>query len=188
LSKLAAEAGEEDDTRRAAHGHACSRKKSSRKFATRSEAMSGDHRPRPSSRRRCAGWSAAPRRRRADRAVAEGAVDALERARRASQTLDQALRDCAFDPRELERVEERLFALRGGGAQIFGAVDELPALAEKFAADLAALDAGEARLAAEQAASEAEALYARRADALSKARKAAAKTLDKAVQAANSRR
>ena len=31
----------------------------------------------------------------------------------AQQAIDQALRDAEFDPRALEQVEERLFALRG---------------------------------------------------------------------------
>ena len=56
------------------------------------------------------------------------------------------MRDARFDPRELERVEERLFALRAAARKYSAPVENLAALAEKFAADLAALDASEARL------------------------------------------
>ncbi len=52
----------------------------------------------------------------------------------AAQALDQALRDADFDPRELEQVEERLFALRAAGRKYLVPVDALPELAEKFAA------------------------------------------------------
>ncbi len=63
-------------------------------------------------------------------------------------------------------------------------VDDLPALAEKFAADLAALDAGEARLVALGKAREpAEAHYRACAAALTKARLKAVKALDSAVTA-----
>ena len=73
----------------------------------------------------------------------DAALNALDLA---GQALDQALRDADFDPRELERVEERLFALRAAGRKYGVPVDALASRAEKFAAELAALDAGEARL------------------------------------------
>ena len=53
-----------------------------------------------------------------------------------------------YDPQELERIEERLFALRAAGAQIQCPVDGLAALARRYAADLALIDAGAERLAA----------------------------------------
>ncbi len=102
----------------------------------------------------------------------------------AQQTLDQALRDAQFDPRALERVEERLFSLRAASRKYSAPVDHLPALAEKFAADLAALDASEARLKKltkeRDAANEA---YRACAAKLTKARQAAVKELDAAVNA-----
>ena len=61
------------------------------------------------------------------------AMDALEIA---TQSVEAALRACDFDPRELERVEERLFALRGMARKYSCAVEGLPALAEKYAAEL----------------------------------------------------
>ncbi len=102
----------------------------------------------------------------------------------AGQVLDQALRDADFDPRELERIEERLFALRAAGRKYGVPVDALPALAEKFAAELAALDAGEARLTALTRELEAaESAYGAAARVLSEARKKAAAALDAAVNA-----
>jgi DNA repair protein RecN (Recombination protein N) len=53
----------------------------------------------------------------------------------AGQALDRALRDADFDPRQLERIEERLFALRAAGRKYGVPIDALPSLAEKFAAD-----------------------------------------------------
>lgn len=102
----------------------------------------------------------------------------------AAQTIQEALRACDFDPRELERIEERLFALRAAGRKYAVPVDDLAALAEKYASDLAALDAGEAHLVKlRKAADEADAKFAALAAALSKARAKAAAALDKAVNA-----
>ncbi len=109
----------------------------------------------------------------------DSALNALDLAQAA---LDQALRDAEFDPRALEQVEERLFALRAAARKYGAPVDRLPALAEKFAADLAALDAGEARLVALAKAREAaESHYRACAAELTKARQKAAKALDAAV-------
>jgi DNA repair protein RecN (Recombination protein N) len=109
----------------------------------------------------------------------DGALNALDFA---AQALEQALRDAEFDPRELERVEERLFALRAAARKYAVAVDTLPKLAAKMADDLAALDAGEARLThLAQAALHAEATYRTAAETLSRSRIAAAGGLDKAV-------
>ena len=100
----------------------------------------------------------------------------------AQAALETALRETAFEQGELERVEERLFALRAAARKHGTSVDQLPALAEKFAADLASIEAGEARLselkAAADSASEA---YHAACATLSKARAASAARLDKAV-------
>ncbi len=102
----------------------------------------------------------------------------------AQQALDQALRDAEFDPRALEQAEERLFALRAAARKYGAPVDQLPALVEKFAADLAALDAGEARLVALARAREAaDSHYRACAAELTEARQKAAKALDVAVAA-----
>ena len=109
------------------------------------------------------------------------AVVALEEA---GETLQAAVRVAEFDPRLLERVEERLFALRAAARKFDVPVDALPALAETMAADLAALDESEGslkRLEAELA--EAEAAYVTLATALSAGRIRAASALDAAVKA-----
>ncbi|MGO9006499.1 MAG: DNA repair protein RecN [Beijerinckiaceae bacterium] len=102
----------------------------------------------------------------------------------AGQTIAQALRDADYDPYELERVEERLFALRGASRKFGVAVDALPTLAEEIAADLAGLDAGEARLARlEKAVGAAQAAYDSAARSLSAGRQQAASGLEAAVNA-----
>ena len=87
----------------------------------------------------------------------DAALNALDEAR---GHLEHALRVADHDPQELERIEERLFALRAAGRKYNSPVDALNALAEKYAGDLALIDAGAERLAAlEKAAKEAEARY-----------------------------
>ena len=110
----------------------------------------------------------------------DAAVNALSEA---ASCLEAALRAADFDPRELERIEERLFALRAASRKYSVSVENLPALAEKFESDLAALDAGEALLAKlTKRVGEAKAAYDSAAAALSAKRRKAAGELDKAVQ------
>jgi DNA repair protein RecN (Recombination protein N) len=109
------------------------------------------------------------------------ALDALENA---SQALDSAVRNAEFDPRELERIEERLFALRAAARKYAVAVEALPALAQSFGRDLEALDAGEANLVTLAATARlAEERYVSTAATLSAGRKRAASRLEKAVNA-----
>ena len=109
----------------------------------------------------------------------DAAIDALESA---GQAIDSAVREAAFDPRELERTEERLFALRAAARKYTVVVEALPALALSFGRELEALDAGEANLVAlAQAGRLAEQSYVAAAAALSAGRKRAAARLDKAV-------
>ena len=111
----------------------------------------------------------------------EAALGALEEAR---DGLERALIAADFDPKELERIEERLFALRAAARKYGASVDDLAAVAARFASDAEAIDKGAERLAALQAAEkEAEAAYWAAADKLSAARKKAAAALDKAVDA-----
>ncbi len=63
------------------------------------------------------------------------------------QELDAALRETEFDPRELEAVEERLFALRAAARKYSVAVENLPDLAVKLSDDLDNLNSGEEKLA-----------------------------------------
>jgi DNA repair protein RecN (Recombination protein N) len=109
----------------------------------------------------------------------DAALTALDEAR---AQLDAALIAANHDPQELDRIEERLFALRAAGRKYNVAVDGLAALNARHAADLAALDQGAADLTAlEATAREAEAAYDKAAAALSAARRKAAAKLDKAV-------
>lgn len=73
----------------------------------------------------------------------DGALNQLSDAQMA---VERALRNTEFDPKELERVEERLFALRGASRKYSVPVAELPALAVRMISDLADLDAGEEKL------------------------------------------
>lgn len=109
---------------------------------------------------------------------------ALNHLSNAQMEVDAALRKTEFDPRELERAEERLFALRAAGRKYSVAVANLPALAEKMKADLADLDAGEEKLAAlEKLAAAARVEYDRAAVALSAKRRDGAGVLAEAVMA-----
>ena len=107
---------------------------------------------------------------------------ALDTLSAAQMEVEAALRRTEFDPRELERVEERLFALRAAGRKYSVAVVDLPAMAEKMVADLADLDAGEERLGElEAAVHETRAHYDHLAQQLSAKRRNAAQSLADAV-------
>jgi DNA repair protein RecN (Recombination protein N) len=109
----------------------------------------------------------------------ETAINALEEAR---DGLERALRAADFDPQELERIEERLFALRAAARKYRTTVDQLPEVAARFAADLEAIDRGSKNLIKlEAAAKETEAAYRASAEKLSAARKKAGVALGKAV-------
>ncbi|SFV03760.1 DNA replication and repair protein RecN [Methylobacterium sp. 174MFSha1.1] len=114
-------------------------------------------------------------------AALDNALVALDEVR---TSLEDALQAAEFDPRELERVEERLFGLRAAARKYNVAVDDLAALRERYEGDVAVIDAGEealGRLEADLAS--ADAAYLEKAQALSKGRRKAAAALDKAVQA-----
>ncbi|SEI19774.1 DNA repair protein RecN [Tardiphaga sp. OK245] len=107
------------------------------------------------------------------------AINALEEA---DQHLAAALIAADFDPAELERIEERLFALRGAARKYSTPVDGLAALAAKYFADVATIDAGAGQLKGlETAASEADKKYSAAATKLSAARIKSAEKLNKAV-------
>ncbi len=109
------------------------------------------------------------------------ALDNLEEARRG---LEEAMRACAFDQSELERSEERLFALRAAGRKHQVAVDDLPAVAAEFSARLADIDVGGERLKTlEASVAAALAAYAKAALTLSNRRGETAKALEAAVNA-----
>ena len=109
----------------------------------------------------------------------DAAINALEETR---AHLEAALAAADFDPAEMERNEERLFALRAAGRKYNVQVDDLAALARQYKTDIALIDAGEEQLKAlASAAKEADAAYRKAAEALSKARVKAGAALDKAV-------
>lgn len=117
---------------------------------------------------------------------AEPALDALGRAldalAEAETALERLAHDSGPDPRRLEQVEERLFALRAAARKHMVAVVELPALVAQLKARLAALDAGTDRVAAaERAAAETRAAYLAAAGRLTEARREGAGKLEKAV-------
>ncbi len=184
LSALAPESGEERDLGEARATMMASEKVAS-ELRDAHEAVSGQGSP-------AAGLAALVRRleRRAAQAPAliepcTTALDAvLVALDGAEAALGAALEAADYDPRELERVEERLFALRAASRKYGCAADELPGELERAAAELAALDAGEAsldRLKADLA--EAAETYAAAAARLTAGRRKAAAALDKAVNA-----
>jgi DNA repair protein RecN (Recombination protein N) len=109
------------------------------------------------------------------------AIEALDGATRA---VEAAMEACEFDPHELERCEERLFALRATSRKYAAPIETLPALAQRYADDLAALETGRSEVARLQVrASEAKGAYAAAASALSAAREKSARALERAVTA-----
>jgi DNA repair protein RecN (Recombination protein N) len=111
----------------------------------------------------------------------DAALSSIEEAR---SHLALALRTADHDPTELERIEERLFALRAAGRKHNVPVDELPALAARHAADLGRIDAGAEELAGLGTLSrEARERYRAAAAMLSDRRARAAEKLDRAVNA-----
>src|SRR5918995_976978 len=110
----------------------------------------------------------------------DAALIAIDEAR---ASLEEAIRQTEFDPRELEQAEERLFALRAAARKYNVPADRLAELRERFVSDVQAIDAGEERLTAlERALAAAEEAYVAAARTLSAGRRRAAKALDSAVQ------
>ncbi len=124
----------------------------------------------------------------ADRAegALDGAIDAIGRAQvelgEAQDGVMRAIEAMAFDESDLERTEERLFAIRALARKHGVLADDLSGFAEQLRARLQALDAGDAdlsRLGVEL--KEAQAGYDAAAQVLSDARNAAAARLDTAM-------
>ena len=112
-------------------------------------------------------------------AALAAAQDALAEAEAA---LSRLMNEGGPDPRRLEQVEERLFALRAAARKHSVAVVELPTLLADLRARLEALDAGSGRVAAlERDEAAARKAYLTAAAALTEARREAAARLEKAV-------
>ena len=123
---------------------------------------------------------------------AEGQLDepigALSRALveldEAATGVSRCLETLSFDPQELERTEERLFAIRALARKHDVLPDDLGGFADDLRGKLRALDQGDADIRAlGQDLADAEAAYDAAATALNAARTKAAKRLDKAVMA-----
>ena len=120
--------------------------------------------------------------------LAEAPLAALDRAMaelaEAQAGVGACLDALRFDPLELERLEERLFAIRALARKHAVVPEDLPGLAADFTRRLEAINGGAGNLAALEAmAQAAEAGYRDRAAALSAARHEAAGRLDRAVMA-----
>lgn len=116
----------------------------------------------------------------------DAALKALDQAAesvvQAMSELDIAANRVDLDPRHLEQVEERLFALRALARKHNVDVTALAGLHDKLARQLASIEDGGQRLAAlKRAELQARAAYSEVATKLSHARKEAAKGLDQAV-------
>ncbi|HOZ33668.1 MAG TPA: AAA family ATPase, partial [Tabrizicola sp.] len=123
---------------------------------------------------------------------AEGQLDAamaaLNRALielgEAQAGVERALDVLDFDPGELERVEERLFAIRALARKHGVLADDLGSFAGDLRARLAAIDGGAAGIARlQKAVAEAETAFATEAARVTTARRAAAVRLDAAMAA-----
>ncbi|MCK5089432.1 MAG: DNA repair protein RecN, partial [Hyphomicrobiaceae bacterium] len=114
--------------------------------------------------------------------VAEALERVLTETDDARDKIQEAIALTAFEPGDLERAEERLFALRALGRKHRVQVDDLAALTERLETELAALDRSEGRAGElDKAALAARKAYEVGAIALSKARHDVAKRLDKDV-------
>ncbi len=116
--------------------------------------------------------------------VCKAIDEALNSLALAQDGIDYAMREIDFDPRVLEQVEERLFALRAAARKYSVMVEGLPALRDKMDADLADLDAGAEKLVQlEGQASELRSAYDAAAGKLSASRTETAEHLKAAVMA-----
>ncbi len=126
----------------------------------------------------------------ADRAegLLDAPVEALGRALtelgEAAQGVERALERLSHDPREMEAVEERLFAIRAAARKHGIPADDLGGFADDMRAKLHTLDTGAADLKTLHARlAGADAAYAGEAERLSAARAGAAAALDRAILA-----
>jgi DNA repair protein RecN (Recombination protein N) len=116
----------------------------------------------------------------------DAAIAALDRATleagEAVTQIETAARGLERDGSSLEKIEERLFALKALARKHNVAIDALPVLRQAIGARIAALDdGGAAALRLERRAAEARQDYVAAAEHVAKERRAAAKKLDAAV-------
>ncbi|WP_336288256.1 DNA repair protein RecN [Bartonella sp. CB60] len=116
--------------------------------------------------------------------VVKSIDDALHALATAQDGIEAAMRALDFDTGELERIEERLFALRGIARKYHVSADELAQLRDKMDAELVDFEEAQITLKRfEDEAREAQRNYDTLAQALSMKRKEAANRLSKSVMA-----
>ncbi|WP_269713652.1 DNA repair protein RecN [Caulobacter sp. NIBR2454] len=109
---------------------------------------------------------------------------ALVEAQEAAAAVDAAADAFEFEPDQLEKAEERLFALRGMARKLNVSVEELPLLRAEYAQRLQSVESvGESLVTAEREAAEAREAYLFAAETLTAERKAAGDRLAAAVEA-----
>jgi DNA repair protein RecN (Recombination protein N) len=118
----------------------------------------------------------------------DGAIAAAERAAaetaEAAAGLGAAAQALELDPGELDRVEERLFALRALARKHGIGIGDLPLLRARLAERLAAIETGaEDAITLDREAASARARYVAIAEAVSASRARTAQRLDKAIEA-----
>src|SRR5690606_6192897 len=115
-------------------------------------------------------------------AAAEAVDRTLVEAQEAEAAIDSAADAFDFRPDQLEKAEERLFALRGMARKLNVSVEELPGLRARFADQLRAIESSEDELrAAEADVAAIEAAYRTEAAKLSELRQRAGEKLAEAV-------
>jgi DNA repair protein RecN (Recombination protein N) len=108
----------------------------------------------------------------------------LQEMAEAQRAINEAEISFSFDPKKLEKAEERLFALRALARKHRVQVGELPELLTRLEADLQSIfDGGELLRRLEDGEKQARAAYHAAAEELSRSRRKAAKALDQAVMA-----
>jgi DNA repair protein RecN (Recombination protein N) len=184
LSKLSPQAGEEEELAERRQ-HLMALEKAAEEVREADEILNGTNAPGP---------NLASLMRRLMRKAESGAalfqpiVDALDASLlaldRTSDALEVIKREMAFDPKELESLEERLFALRGAARKHQTTPEGLVEVLAKYKSDLELLQSGEASLAALEAAeAAARVAYVAAATALSASRGKSALALSEAVGA-----
>ena len=184
LTDLAPEVGEEE-TLAARRQRLMSLEKAAQEVTEADEILNGPTAPGPvlaSLMRRLL------RKAEAGAAVFQPLVEALDESLtsldRTGEALESLKREMSFDPSDLERVEERLFALRGAARKHGVQADDLAGVLANFQADLEMLEGGEEELKARSKAAEAaEKAYRSAAKKLSRSREKLARELEGAVEA-----
>lgn len=116
--------------------------------------------------------------------IIQSMAQAIDSLNYAQDHISNALRDVGFDPKELEKIEERLFALRAASRKYQYSANALHLLKEKYEMDLNTLDARENEIfKLQEAVKKAQENYDEKAQILSQKRKDKALILRKELLA-----